>query len=83
MACLKACNHQCNTRQNKMTLHQIIILARKHVHNGAMQSSAELCLSDALRLHEAGDWTNAKARALKSLDYSIGCFHPDYRKAQA
>ena len=66
-----------------MTLHQIIILARKHVHNGAMQSSAELCLSDALRLHEAGDWTNAKARALKSLDYSIGCFHPDYRKAQA
>ena len=64
-----------------MNTHEVIILARKHLGTGVMDSSARLCLSDAITLHEAGDLTNAKARALKSIDYSVGCFHPDYRRA--
>jgi hypothetical protein len=64
-----------------MNTHEVIILARKHLGTGVMDSSARLCLSDAIALHEAGDLTNAKARALKSIDYSVGFFHPDYRRA--
>lgn len=59
-----------------------IILARKHVGNGAaMESSARLCLADAISLQEKGDLTHAKARAVKSLGYSVGVFHADYQKA--
>jgi len=60
-----------------MNTHEVIILARKHLGN----SSARLCLEDALRLYEAGDLTNAKASALKSIDYSVGFWHHDYRRA--
>jgi hypothetical protein len=61
-----------------------IILARKHVGNGAsMESSARLCLADAINLQADGDYTNAKQRALKSLAYSVGVFHADYRKVAA
>lgn len=65
-----------------MNTDSAIILARKHVHNGAaMQSSAELCLTDAIALFEAGDLVNAKARAVKSLGYSVGILHADYTRA--
>ena len=60
----------------------VIVLARKHVGNGAaMESSARLCLADAVRLSDEGDLSNAKARALKSLAYSVGIAHADYIKA--
>lgn len=59
-----------------------IRLARKHVSNGAqMESSARLCLADAIALLEKGDLAYAKARAVKSLAYSVGVFHTDYKKA--
>tara|TARA_R110000868_G_C10600946_1_gene740499 strand:- start:84 stop:287 length:204 start_codon:yes stop_codon:yes gene_type:complete len=63
-----------------MTVHEIIILARKHVMQGEapMQSSAELCLREAIELHEMGDLKTAKKRAIRSLAYSIGEYHPDY-----
>lgn len=65
-----------------MTTNQVIILARKHVHNPvAMRSSAELCLADAVRLQDEGNLNAAKARALKSLAYSVGILHADYRRA--
>lgn len=63
-----------------MDAQQIITLARKHL-GGAMESSARLCLSDALTLVERGDFEYAKQRALKSLSYSVGILHPDYRRA--
>jgi hypothetical protein len=61
-----------------------INLARKHVGNGAaMESSARLCLSDAVELHDKGEFNYAKTRAVKSLAYSVGVFHADYQKAAA
>lgn len=63
-----------------MNLTSIIILARKHL-GGEMESSARLCLTDALRLYETGKHVDAKARALKSLAYSVGILHADYRRA--
>lgn len=66
-----------------MLAHQVIILARKHLTNDAYAlESARLCLSDANRIvEECGDLNAAKERALKSLAYSVGVFHPDYVRA--
>ena len=64
-----------------MNAHQTIILARKHLGTGVMDSSARLCLTDALRLHEEGHLTRAKERALKSIAYSVGILHADYKNA--
>lgn len=61
---------------------QVIELARKHVGNGApMQGSAELCLQDAESRLERGRYPEARNLALKALRYSVGIFHPDYKKA--
>ena len=65
-----------------MNTNNVIILARKHVGNGAaMESSARLCLADAIALQAKGKLTEARNRAVKSLQYSVGVFHPDYRRA--
>lgn len=56
-----------------------IILARKHL-GGAMESSARLCLSDAVLLYDAGSYESARRQALRSLAYSVGVFHPDYKR---
>jgi hypothetical protein len=66
-----------------MTAHQTIILARKYVMQGEapMQSSAELCLSDAVKLYDNGALDRAKDRAIKSLAYTVGISHPDYARA--
>ncbi len=67
-----------------MTVQQIIALARKHVGaNPSMESSARLCLFDAVTCNDEADYPAAKRRALQSLAYSIGVFHRDYKKAQA
>lgn len=59
-----------------------IRLARKHVGNGAkMESSARLCLAEAIELYDKGDFEHAKDRAVKSLGYSVGVFHQDYYEA--
>jgi hypothetical protein len=58
-----------------------IILARKHIGNGAlMDSSARVCLNDALRAVEREDYRAAKMWAVNSLAYSVGIFHADYQK---
>lgn len=59
----------------------IIKLAEKHIGKGPMISSAELCLFDAKNLFSKGDFEFARKRALKSLCYSVGVFHPDYKLA--
>lgn len=64
-----------------MNVDQVIILARKHLGKGTMESSARLCLSDALELLEKGERGHALLRALKSLQYSVGMFHADYERA--
>lgn len=65
-----------------MIVTQVIRLARKHL-GGAMESSARLCLADAIGLFDAGDWDGAKDRAIASLAYSVGITHADYRAASA
>lgn len=64
-----------------MTVQQVIALARKHLGCGSMESSARLCLSDAVSLHDAGDLSAAKNRALRSLQFSVGIFHADFIRA--
>ena len=59
-----------------------IILARKHIGNGAlMESSARVCLTDALNAVEREDYRAAKMWAVSSLAYSVGIFHSDYQQA--
>ena len=48
-----------------MNVFQILALARKHL-GGDMESSARLCLADAVKLYDAGDLKYARARALRS-----------------
>lgn len=64
-----------------MNTNQVITLARKHLGKGTMEGSARVCLADALKAHDEGDLTTAKDRALKSLRYSIGILHADYKRA--
>ncbi len=63
-----------------MTTEQVIIEARKYL-GGVMESSARLCLTDAVNLYAAGDFNAARVRAIKSLGYSVGILHPTYQKA--
>lgn len=65
-----------------MNLNPVIEAARKHL-GGKMESSARLCLQDAIRHRDADDpdWDMAASRALKSLAYSVGICSPIYAKA--
>lgn len=60
----------------------VIIEARKNL-GGQMESSARLCLADAIELYDAGNEDAARVRALKSLSYSVGILSPVYQKASA
>lgn len=63
-----------------MNSYEVIQLAKKHVNNGApMQSSAQLCLKDAEELQAQGKYEAARNQAVRSLRYSVGAFHPDYK----
>lgn len=65
-----------------MNAYEVIELARKHVNNGVgMQSSAKACLESAERLQAQGKCVEARNRAVRSLQYSVGVFHPDYKRA--
>jgi len=73
-----------------MTTEQVIIEARKQIglleknYLGEIkESSARLCLTDAVTAFDAGDYETARRRAIKSLAYSVGILHPVYRKAVA
>lgn len=57
---------------------QAIRLAARHSDTGEMASSALSCLDDAI----ASTVDGVAARwAIRSLSYSVGVFHPDYREA--
>lgn len=62
------------------SLNEVLALARKNL-GGEMESSARLCLQDAVRLQDDGNFEASRARALKSLVYSVGVFSPEYWKA--
>jgi hypothetical protein len=70
-----------------MNTDDVIILARRHLvamlenNPDGMESSARLCLTDAVNLRDVGDLDNARKRAIRSLGYSIGILHADYVRA--
>lgn len=64
-----------------MKVSEVIALARKYVEVGIMVSSARLCLADAEKAYSAGNFDIARQRAIKSLAYSVGILHPDYKRA--
>lgn len=64
-----------------MLANTALILARKHIGNGAaMDTSARICLADAISLYDRGLYEDAKKRAADSLSYSVGIFHADYKR---
>lgn len=66
-----------------MQVSQVLTLARKHLGSGWMESSARAALADAVQSFDAGRFCYAKARALRSLAYSVGMHHEDYKRASA
>lgn len=64
-----------------MTTENAVILARKHASLTPGGSSARVCLADAVALKDEGKLEDAKKRAVDSLRYSVGVFHPDYKRA--
>lgn len=60
----------------------LIALAEHHARvTVGWKSSAELCINDASSLLLAGRYEDAGTAALRSLKYSIGILHTDYRLA--
>jgi len=49
-------------------------------HAGMFQDSAQVCIEDALKMLGRGDYTQAIARARKSLAYSVGVLHGAYAR---
>ena len=72
-----------NDKQFQEIAEQAIAVAEKHIGKGNMVSSARLCLNDALESLWTGKREYAAARALKSICYSVGAFHPDYQSTKA
>jgi len=62
-----------------MNTTQILAEARRHL-GGAMESSARLALSDAVKLEAVGELRHARKRALDSLSYSVGVLSPVYKR---
>ena len=54
-------------------------LARKHVHEGTMNSSVRFAMAEAVAAEGRGDLRSAVMWAAKSLSYSVGVGHPDYK----
>lgn len=65
----------------KRSLDWLLIQARANVHKAQMESSARLCLADAVALKDSGDYEHARQRAIKSLAYSVGIGSSIYREA--
>jgi hypothetical protein len=63
-----------------MSTETVVIKARKHL-GGTMESSARLCLANAVAALDRGDYDAARRWAVKSLAYSVGIFHADYKHA--
>lgn len=67
-----------------MTTNEIISIATQHADNPQpLISSAKLCLADAIALRDTGQEHFARYWAIRSLSYSVGIFHADYRAAVA
>ena len=64
-----------------MKASEIVELAAMHLSKAAMLSSAQLNLDEAREALAEGDEEAASRSAARSLKYSVGIFHEDYRRA--
>ncbi len=62
----------------RQSTHKVLMLARKHL---GQNSSARVCMSDAIRAIDRGDIDRAERMALRSLAHSVGILHADYSAA--
>lgn len=60
---------------------KLINMAQQYAPFAAMRSSAELCISDAIRLNNENKYEDAMTHALKSLKYSVDILSPAYQIA--
>ena len=65
---------------NRCDIDKLFQAARKHLGKGTMESSARLCMEDAVNSRTRGDLENARYWAMRSIAYSVGIFHNDYRR---
>ena len=61
----------------------VITIAELHIGQGRRPMWVGECLTDAMTWYEQGEFVYAAKRALKSLHYSVGADHADYKQAAA
>jgi len=76
-----------NTYLNRELCWSALDFAEKHINEGEMASSAKSCWETGTRIMRGSndgkkDISGADYWALKSLTYSVGIFHPDYKTAK-
>lgn len=59
----------------------VIAIAASKIDGALFRDSAELCLADARQLAAAQPGAACR-RAIRSLQHSVGVFHPAYKKAE-
>jgi len=63
-----------------MTLPQALAIAEKHSNNGAeMQTSALMSIYQAKKLYDMGRYEYVWGWIIRSIEYSVGRSHPDYK----
>lgn len=62
------------------SLERVLELARQHVHL-CPNYSAQVCLADAERLRDVGQYAYALERAMASLKHSVGILSSVYQRA--
>jgi hypothetical protein len=78
-----------NTFKNRQLIADVLDLAKVHLAEGEMASSAEHCYKTACTImapawhHDHADITGADLHALRSLSYSVGVSHRDYKIAES
>jgi hypothetical protein len=65
-----------------MNVNKVMALARKHLGEGTMESSARFCMEESVKAYDDGLLDRAEYWATRSLEYSVGVFHPDYKKVR-
>jgi hypothetical protein len=77
-----------NNFKNRQIIARVLDMAKLHIGEGNMASSAELCYRTACDImqpawnNDYADITGAVYHALRSLAYSVGLAHADYCLAE-
>jgi hypothetical protein len=62
------------------TAYEALRLAQLNEDKGVLATSAKSAAEDAAKLFNKGDYLYCVGRAQDSLRYSVGVFHPEYKK---